>query len=431
MGVFLHVLYILYGKCDTYVFTRICFGNKPSPTIAELSMIKMAQVGKETHPLASNMLLKNRYVDDIIESSSFENKLTEAKHQVDELIGRFGFNIKNWYCNNSNIGTKVDKTKLLGLIWNINEDKLRANLGREKITKLTKRRMLTTIAQIWDPLGLLGGIVLTGKLLFQSVVRVKAGWDDNLEDKRELMEKWKNWVDEVEKCDDVVVSRCILPDPDKFKEGSIKGEIIGFSDGSSSAYGCVLYMRWSNSDESNIDVKFLGAKTKVAPIGGNSVPRNELCGALILARLNYSLMKSLGKTEMATEYLREENTKLNVDSTTVLSWVRSPAINYKPFVKNKVIEIQNLSSSYSWKYIPSEKNKAADLLSKGCKREELDIIIHGPNILKVPSQDWPVTQIKTTDEDLESVHNVGTNIVEDSDPIIDPHRFSSWRKSRD
>ena len=43
-------------KGGTYVFTRIGFGNSPSPPIADMSMVKMAYHGRETHPLASKWL---------------------------------------------------------------------------------------------------------------------------------------------------------------------------------------------------------------------------------------------------------------------------------------------------------------------------------------------------------------------------------------
>ena len=49
--------------------------------------------------------------------------------------------------------------------------------------------------------------------------------------------------------------------------------LIGFSDGSSVASGCVLYLRWTNEDETEIEVRFVGAKGKVGPIGGNTILR--------------------------------------------------------------------------------------------------------------------------------------------------------------
>ena len=75
---------VLY-KGNTYVFTRICFGNKPSPTIAELSMIKIAQIGKDTHPLASNVLIHKRYVDDIVDASDIPRKLVDTKKTGDRI----------------------------------------------------------------------------------------------------------------------------------------------------------------------------------------------------------------------------------------------------------------------------------------------------------------------------------------------------------
>ena len=82
-------------------------------------------------------------------------------------------------------------------------------------------------------------------------------------------------------------------------------------------------------DESVIDVEFLCAKAKVSPIKGNTIPRNELNGAVILTRLAWATLESFKYTELAGR-VNETNIKLNSESTTVLSWIRSPAINYKP-----------------------------------------------------------------------------------------------------
>ena len=112
-------------------------------------------------------------------------------------------------------------------------------------------------------------------------------------------------------------------------------ELVGFCDGSSEAYGCVLYLKWINEDESLTNGKFVGAKSEVAPIKGNTVPRNELNAALILARLTWATLESVKRTEIS-RYNLEEHTKLNSDSNCVLSWIRSPT-SFKPFVKTKSI----------------------------------------------------------------------------------------------
>ena len=57
-----------------------------------------------------------------------------------------------------------------------------------------------------------------------------------------LTRKWYNWVLELEKCNQDIIARSILPEGE-FPDG-INCELIGFSDGSAVAHGCILYLRW-------------------------------------------------------------------------------------------------------------------------------------------------------------------------------------------
>ena len=190
---------------------------------------------------------------------------------------------------------------------------------------------------------------------------------------------------DVKECDNVLISRSSLPSEQNQRD-NLKCEVVGFSDGSNVGFASVVYLRWRNQNESIVDVKFLGAKARVASIRGNTIPRNELCETLILARLTWSTVEYIGKTEIS-DYLSHSELKLLCDSTTVLSWIQSSPIKYKPYVKNKAIEIQTTLPALNWKYIPSSKNEA-DLLSRGCTKAGLDIIIKGPDILKIPVSEW-------------------------------------------
>ena len=112
----------------TYVFTRVCFGNKPSPPIADECMLKIAHEGKESHPGASFILTHKRYMDDLINSGSDEQGMPHDRKECDELLGRFGFKIKTWYSNNPLIGYIVETKKVLGIIWNVQNDTLHINV---------------------------------------------------------------------------------------------------------------------------------------------------------------------------------------------------------------------------------------------------------------------------------------------------------------
>ena len=150
-----------------------------------------------------------------------------------------------------------------------------------------------------------------------------------------------------------------------------KCSLVGFS--------CVVYLRWTNEDESEIDIKFIAAKGKVGPINGNKIPRMELSGCLILARLLHSVNVAIRDVLP----IEKENI-LCTDISTVLHWNNSKAIQYRPYVKNKIIEIQDLHPVKEWRYVPGNKNMAADLISKGCDMNELTTITEGPELLKVP-----------------------------------------------
>ena len=86
----------------------------------------------------------------------------------------------------------------------------------------------------------------------------------------------------------------------------------GFSDASEDAYAAVVYLRIVGSD-GKVHISLVTSKTKVAPIKRLSIPRLELCGALLLSRL-------LAHTKMVLNVPTSDITAWT-DSTVVLSWL--------------------------------------------------------------------------------------------------------------
>ena len=285
-------------------------------------MRKIASWGRDRYPCASKIIANDRYVDDILHSCSDVSDIIRRRDVTTELLGKFGFEIKDWKSNHYEVGTIEENGKVLGLRWDAKKDVMSIQL--QKVTKpseFTKRYILPKIAEVWDPLGLLSGILVVGKLIFQSVVRMKVDWDEKIED-IELSRKWINWLSELEKCYDVILARSILQEKGLTRLNH--WDLIGFSDGSSVAHGCTLYIMWYDDDEKQLDVKFIGSKCKVNTIKGTIVPRAEMCGAFLLSRLAHSAEISLKDSEMKFQY---KDKHLFTDSTTVLSWIRSSSIN--------------------------------------------------------------------------------------------------------
>lgn len=75
-----------------------------------------------------------------------------------------------------------------------------------------------------------------------------------------------------------------------------------------------------------------------------------------------------------------ENCYLWSDSTIVLCWLKLLPNSLKTFVSHRVAEIQELTSNYYWRHVPTKDNPA-DLISRGIKPSKIvdcSLWWHGP-----------------------------------------------------
>nr|XP_033949987.1 uncharacterized protein LOC117454852 [Pseudochaenichthys georgianus] len=250
--------------------------------------------------------------------------------------------------------------KVLGLVWKAEMDHfvfdLKGLLDILKGKENTKRSVLQTSARVFDPIGFLTPFTIRVKCLFQELWERGIGWDEQLPS--DLAEKWDQWCAELPKLHLVAIPRWyqieIQPNSQTIK-------LHVFCDASEKAYSAVAYLQGKNKD-GEVVTSFVASKSKVAPLKKMSVPRLELMGALIGARLGNNLLKPLNMEKIQLY--------MWTDSMIVFHWIRSSAQRWKPFVSNRVTEIQGLTNPESWAHC-SGKINPADLPTRGQSVENL------------------------------------------------------------
>ena len=353
-------------KERVYEHQTVTYGIASSPHYATRALMQLAEDDGKKFPLAARMIQQDSYIDDFLTGGK---SVKEVKHIYNELVALLalgGFGVHK-FCTNSpevlNVipvdlqekqvsfeDSGINNTiKTLGLIWNPLEDYFVFHVQPIDMRSIssTKRKVLSDISRLFDPLGFVEPIVTSAKLLMQDIWRLGMDWDDQLPE--ELLQKWIIIRQQLPAINQIHKRRCVAPDP------AAKVELHGFSDASMRAYGAVVYIR-SVSIDGSITVNLVASKSRVAPLKPVTIPRLELCGTKLLAELVEKVVSS-----MQIEF---DELKLWCDSQIVLCWLKKSPLALNQFVANRVAAVVQLTQNYQWQYIRSEENPA-DIISRG------------------------------------------------------------------
>ena len=148
--------------------------------------------------------------------------------------------------------------------------------------KLTRRIVLSQLNGFFDPQGLLVPFIIRGKmmmrLLWTGEMR-KAGWDDPIPCAQQ--EAWVQFYQQVFDVESLKFPRCIRP----LEASEEDPVLIIFCDGSETAYGACMYIRWKLKS-GEFESRLVMAKGKITPVKLMTIVRIELSGAIIGKRLN-------------------------------------------------------------------------------------------------------------------------------------------------
>jgi len=197
-------------------------------------------------------LLNDTFVDDVLTGTNSVQEALECQQELIRLCSRAQFELRKWASNSSEILHAVSEDtramsplvlfdtsedpalKILGLNWDPSSDTL--SFKTHLMTKNpTKRSILSDIARVFDPLGLLSPITLLTKHLMQRLWTDGIGWDDPVSD--EIARIWSRYHSELHLIANLSIRRRLTYDH------ACSIQLHAFSDSSEKGYAAAVYLR--------------------------------------------------------------------------------------------------------------------------------------------------------------------------------------------
>ena len=332
-----------------YRMTRVTFGVSASSFAANMAVKQNALDFATEFPNAAKVVDKSFYVDDCLTGADTITEAIALQNQLQSLFSKGGFILRKWNSNKDKVLKHVphdlkdtptvqslpspntgEYTKTLGIEWNVKMDHFRLTIAKlPPLDHVTKRMLVSDIAKTFDVLGWFAPAVIKVKILLQRLWEQRVDWDDEVP--TPIYDDWLLWRSELSLLSSKHIPRCY------FRQGfhSATTQLHGFSDASENAYAAVVYLRMTDAS-GQTQVSLVTAKTKVAPIKRQTIPRLELCGAHLLAQL-LSHVKDVLEIPLSDVYAW-------TDSTIVLSWLVGNPRRFKTFVGNRVSYIVDVIS---------------------------------------------------------------------------------------
>lgn len=362
------------AEAEDYRLLRVTFGTAAAPYLAVKSLQQTAHDEGVKYPTAAERVINDYYMDDLLTGCQSVKEGIIIYQEMNDLLKRGGFELQKWMSNSNELLQAITETteskvedreefklktdevvKLLGLTWNRRTDEFRYSVTQSpEPGPVTKRKVISHIARLYDPLGWVAPCVIVAKIIIQKLWISGIDWDSEVTGK--VLEEWDTYREGLSALMQINIPRWLGTNIDD----SVV-ELHGFCDASKVAYAAAVYLRRIDV-AGNVHVSLVTAKTKVAPIKQVSIPRLELCGAVLVTRLLVEV----------SEILKVEKSHIRAwtDSTVVLAWINSHPSRWQTFVANRVSEILTTLDSNQWSHVKTSLNPV-DCASRGITPTEL------------------------------------------------------------
>ena len=419
---------------EDYAFDVVHFGDRCAATQLEVAKDLAADEGKDIDPVASNKIKEDTYVDDGLTGGTVEEvarfmgvKSADGTFTgtMPQILAKGNFKLKAMVRSGGTDQEQIDKLggNVFGYLWNVTEDmmgvRFPVNLSRKrrsvrsepnltlddvekiKTLELCKRNLLGFVNGFSDPAGIASPWYQKLKVLMKKLFLLESplSWDMPIPEQNRA-----EWIDTMTEA----LEQGVLPFPRSTRPATATGlgpTVVGFGDGAVPGFGGSVYLQWKVEcvhggdceGDGDYDSNLCLSKGRMCPLRGYTIPRSELCGALLVSRLMLAVVLALHKMKECPA-----SAIMLLDSRCIISSLEMTSSKMLPFFQNRLAEIHENFDAIAKKcnveqvhWVQSDLNPA-DLLTRGTARLE-DIgtgSFHqkGPNFLSSPRDRWPVTR---------------------------------------
>lgn len=425
-----------------YRMTVHLFGAASSPGCANFGLKKTAIDNEcEFGSDAANFIRKDFYVDDGLKSVATVSEAASLIENTKSICAKGGMRLHKFISNSKEVIAKIapeDRAKgvkdldlhsdvlpierALGVQWCVESDTFQFRIVLQD-KPLTRRGILSTVSSVYDPLGFLAPVILTGRRILQGLCRDKSDWDDPVPEP--YRHSWVRWRSKLHHLENLKIQRCYKP----HTFGKLTSvQLHHFSDASDHGYGQCSYLRLTDGI-GQVHCSFVMGKARVTPLKPVTIPRLELTAALLSIRISASLREELEYDQITEAFY--------TDSQVVLSYIKNEARRFHVFVANRVQQIRDNSTPDQWKYIQSNENPA-DEASRGLSPQDLvdSRWLNGPPFLwqrELPNRNDDVSlDISLDDPEVKKVQVFVTGARHERIATISERLeyFSDWHRAK-
>ncbi|XP_078809202.1 uncharacterized protein LOC144994598 [Oryzias latipes] len=338
------------------------FGNTPSPAVAIYGLRRAIRESAQKHGDDTVLFVERHfYMDDGLISVSSEAGAINLLQRTQTSLAESNLRLHKFVSNSKAVteafspddcaavvkeldlsGEEVPMQRSLGLLWEIQTDTFTYAVSNMR-KPYTRRGILSTVNSVFDPLGLLAPVTIQGRALLRELTMQLSDWDTPLSDDKFRI--WESWRDSLQDLREIHVPRAYTSSSME----AVHTELHVFSDASNKAIGAVAYLK-TVQEGGKAEVGFVMGKAKLAPQSEPTIPRLELCGAVLAVEMADLIQDELD--------LKFDAVQFYTDSKVVLGYICNETKRFYTYVHNRVQRIRQSSTPEQWNYVRTEENPA-------------------------------------------------------------------------